>query len=92
MIATDVISAKVIIKVTDVNSGITFQLKGIVTVSDAGTVDSNLEILNAEKIGSKTYLISLGTIQPTHPKRMLLNVWDSQPMVFWFSISVWYLP
>ena len=58
---------------------------------DAATVDSNLVILNAEKIGSKTYLISLGTIQPGHSRRMLLNVWGSQPMRFWFGISIWYL-
>jgi hypothetical protein len=55
------------------------------------TIDSMLDILNAEKIGPKTYLIDLGTIQPEHTKKMLLNVWCSEPVGFVFYMSVWYL-
>jgi hypothetical protein len=53
--------------------------------------DNIITILNAEKINARTYLIDLGTIQPDHTRKVLLNVWGSGPMAFGFGLSVWYL-
>lgn len=65
---------------------------GGVDHTDQSTIEANLAILNAEKITPKQYLIDLGTIKPGHTRKALLNVLCSQPLVFWFVLSVWYVP
>lgn len=65
---------------------------GGVDYTSPSVIDANLVILNAEKIGPRQYLVDLGTIQPGHTRKALLNVLISQPLVFWFALSVWYIP
>jgi len=70
---------------------VTYVTIGGVKYTSASMVDGNLVILNGEKIAPKTYLINLGTIQPDHTRKILLNVLIAQPLGFGFGLSVWYL-
>ena len=63
-----------------------------VPTTDPAIIDEKIEVLNAEKVGEKIYLVDLGTIPVGHEKKMLLNVWTSEPIGFQFALSVWYLP
>jgi hypothetical protein len=60
--------------------------------TDAATVDANVEVLNGEMIGPKTYTVDLGTIKVGRAKNALLNVWYADGVYFQFGASVWYLP
>jgi hypothetical protein len=64
---------------------------GWVPCTDPLIIDNMVTVLNGEKIGARMYVVDLGTIQPGHTRKALLNVWCSEPLGFQFVLSVWIL-
>ena len=60
-------------------------------VYSASVIDNAMTLLNAEKIEPKTYLVDLGTVQPSHSRKVQLNFCCFEPISFVFYLSVWYI-